>query len=99
MADRHRRLFIFPNRMTFGSQVLVMVMFALSLDLILGYAGIVTLGHAAFFGVGAYTVGACRRAPGLERADQRAVRGRDCGWPCRLRHRLVPACAIAASRC
>ena len=49
--------FIFPTRMTFGSQVLVMVMFALSLDLILGYAGIVTLGHAAFFGVGAYTVG------------------------------------------
>src|ERR1700722_12763514 len=49
--------FIFPDRMTFGSQVLVMVMFALSLDLILGYAGIVTLGHAAFFGVGAYTVG------------------------------------------
>ena len=32
-------------------------MFALSLDLILGYAGIVTLGHAAFFGIGAYTVG------------------------------------------
>ena len=31
-------------------------MFALSLDLILGYAGIVTLGHAAFFGIGAYTV-------------------------------------------
>ena len=49
--------FIFPDRLTFGSQVLVMVMFALSLDLILGYAGIVTLGHAAFFGIGAYTVG------------------------------------------
>ena len=49
--------FIFPDRMTFGSQVVVMVMFALSLDLILGYAGIVTLGHAAFFGIGAYTVG------------------------------------------
>ncbi len=48
--------FLFPERMTFGSQVLVMVLFALSLDLILGYAGIVTLGHAAFFGVGAYTV-------------------------------------------
>ena len=48
--------FLFPGRMTFGSQVLVMVLFALSLDLILGYAGIVTLGHAAFFGVGAYTV-------------------------------------------
>jgi branched-chain amino acid transport system permease protein len=48
--------FIFPNRMTFGSQVLVMVIFALSLDLILGYAGIITLGHAAFFGIGAYVV-------------------------------------------
>jgi branched-chain amino acid transport system permease protein len=48
--------FLFPERMTFGSQVLVMVLFALSLDLILGYAGIVTLGHAAFFGIGAYTV-------------------------------------------
>lgn len=48
--------FIFPDRMIFGSQVLVMIMFALSLDLILGYAGIVTLGHAAFFGIGAYAV-------------------------------------------
>ena len=48
--------FLFPNRMTFGSQVLIMIMFAVSLDLILGYAGIVTLGHAAFFGIGAYTV-------------------------------------------
>lgn len=48
--------FVFPDRMTFGSQVLVMIMFALSLDLILGYAGIVSLGHAAFFGIGAYVV-------------------------------------------
>ncbi|HEY1540927.1 MAG TPA: branched-chain amino acid ABC transporter permease [Xanthobacteraceae bacterium] len=46
---------VFPDRMLFGSQVLVMVLFALSLDLILGFAGIVSLGHAAFFGVGAYT--------------------------------------------
>src|SRR5215475_12325686 len=48
--------FLFPERMTFGTQSLIMVLFALSLDLILGYAGIVTLGHAAFFGIGAYTV-------------------------------------------
>jgi branched-chain amino acid transport system permease protein len=48
--------FVLPERTTFGSQVLVMVIFALSLDLILGYAGIVTLGHAAFFGIGAYVV-------------------------------------------
>jgi branched-chain amino acid transport system permease protein len=47
--------FLFPDRMAFGSQVLLMVLFALSLDLILGFAGIVSLGHAAFFGIGAYT--------------------------------------------
>lgn len=34
-----------------------MILFALSLDLILGYAGIVSLGHAAFFGTGAYAAG------------------------------------------
>ncbi len=46
--------FVFPNQMVLGSQTLIMILFALSLDLILGYAGIVTLGHAAFFGLGAY---------------------------------------------
>jgi branched-chain amino acid transport system permease protein len=49
--------FLFPNYLSFGTHVLIMVLFALSLDLVLGYAGIVTLGHAAFFGAGAYTVG------------------------------------------
>lgn len=49
--------FAFPNYLAFGTQVLIMVLFALSLDLVMGYAGIVTLGHAAFFGAGAYTVG------------------------------------------
>jgi len=49
--------FIFPDRMMLGSQALIMIVFALSLDLILGFAGIVTLGHAAFFGIGAYTAG------------------------------------------
>jgi branched-chain amino acid transport system permease protein len=43
--------------MVLGSQVFITALFALSLDLILGYAGIVSLGHAAFFGVGAYTAG------------------------------------------
>ena len=47
----------FPNYLAFGTQVLITILFALSLDLVLGYAGIVTLGHAAFFGAGAYTVG------------------------------------------
>ncbi len=49
--------FIFPTYLSLGTRVLVMVLFALSLDLLLGYAGIVTLGHAAYFGLGAYAVG------------------------------------------
>ena len=49
-----RSVFIFPNQMILGGQTLIMILFALSLDLILGYAGIVTLGHAAYFGLGAY---------------------------------------------
>jgi branched-chain amino acid transport system permease protein len=49
--------FAFPDYMALGTQILITIMFALSLDLILGYAGIVTLGHAAFFGTGAYAAG------------------------------------------
>ena len=49
--------FAFPEYLALGGQILIMVLFALSLDLVLGYAGIVTLGHAAFFGTGAYTAG------------------------------------------
>ena len=49
--------FLFPGYRVLASQVLVVALFALSLDLVLGYAGIVSLGHAAFFGVGAYTAG------------------------------------------
>ena len=49
--------FLLPNNLMFASQILITGLFALSLDLILGYAGIVTLGHAAFFGLGAYTAG------------------------------------------
>jgi branched-chain amino acid transport system permease protein len=37
------------------NEVAILALFAMSLDLILGYAGIVSLGHAAFFGLGAYT--------------------------------------------
>ncbi len=46
-----------PNYLTLASQVAITALFAMSLDLILGYAGIVSLGHAAFFGFGAYTAG------------------------------------------
>ena len=40
-----------------ASQIAITALFALSLDLILGYAGIVSLGHAAYFGFGSYTAG------------------------------------------
>jgi len=49
--------FAFPDYLGFGTALLIAILFALSLDLALGYAGIITLGHAAFFGAGAYTVG------------------------------------------
>jgi branched-chain amino acid transport system permease protein len=49
--------FAFPDYLSLGSQIFVAILFALSLDLILGYGGIVTLGQAAFFGAGAYTAG------------------------------------------
>jgi branched-chain amino acid transport system permease protein len=48
---------LFPNHLVLASQIAITALFALSLDLILGYAGIVSLGHAAFFGLGAYTAG------------------------------------------
>jgi branched-chain amino acid transport system permease protein len=46
-----------PGYEPLATQVFVMVLFALSLDLLVGYAGIVTLGHAGLFGLGAYTAG------------------------------------------
>ena len=49
--------FVFPDYMALGTQILIAIIFALSLDLILGYAGIITLGHAAYFGAGAYATG------------------------------------------
>jgi branched-chain amino acid transport system permease protein len=40
--------------LSLGTSILVYILLTLSLDLALGYAGIITLGHAAFFGFGAY---------------------------------------------
>lgn len=48
---------IFPYSLPLLTQILIMGLFAVSLDLVLGYAGILTVGHAAFFGSGAYTAG------------------------------------------
>src|SRR3990167_6988317 len=48
---------LFPQYLQLASQIAITALFALSLALILGYAGVVSLGHAAFFGLGAYTAG------------------------------------------
>jgi branched-chain amino acid transport system permease protein len=48
---------VFPTYLQLASQIAITALFALSLDLILGYAGIVSLGHAAYFGFASYTAG------------------------------------------
>src|SRR5215831_1418563 len=48
---------VLPGYEPLVTQIFVMILFALSLDLLVGYAGIVTLGHAGLFGVGGYTAG------------------------------------------
>lgn len=53
--------FFVPGYLVLGSQIFIAALFALSLDLVLGYAGIVSLGHAAFFGTGAYAAGLLAR--------------------------------------
>jgi branched-chain amino acid transport system permease protein len=47
----------FPYDLALITRFLVMILFVLSLDLVLGYAGIATLGHAALYGTGAYAAG------------------------------------------
>jgi branched-chain amino acid transport system permease protein len=49
--------FSLPSYLQLANQIAITALFALSLDLILGYAGIVSLGHAAFFGTAAYAAG------------------------------------------
>lgn len=49
--------FLLPSWHLILAEVAILGLFALSLDLLLGYAGIVSLGHAAFFGFGAYVAG------------------------------------------
>jgi branched-chain amino acid transport system permease protein len=47
-------VFVLPGKSLIMTEIAISALFAISLDLILGYAGIVSLGHAAFFGLGAY---------------------------------------------
>jgi len=49
--------FALPEYLSLGARILIYILYALSLDLIVGYAGIITLGHSAYFGLGAYVAG------------------------------------------
>jgi branched-chain amino acid transport system permease protein len=51
-----------PTYLTLASQIAITAAFAVSLDLIMGYAGLVSLGHAAYFGLGAYSAGLIAKA-------------------------------------
>lgn len=53
---------VFPTHLMLLSQILIVGLFALSLDMIMGYAGIVSLGQAAYFGTGAYAAGLLAQA-------------------------------------
>lgn len=48
--------FLIPYK-ALGSQILIFMLFAMGYDICLGYAGMLSFGHAAFFGMGAYTTG------------------------------------------
>src|SRR5215470_9654822 len=50
-------IYLLPGRHLILTEIAIWALFALSLDLILGYGGILSLGHAAFFGLGAYAAG------------------------------------------
>lgn len=54
-------IFVLPSKMLILTEIAILALFAISLDLILGYAGIVSLGHTAFFGLGAYAAGLLAR--------------------------------------
>ena len=49
--------FLFPAHLVLLTQILISGLFAMSLDLLLGFGGIPSFGHAAFFGLGAYAAG------------------------------------------
>lgn len=50
-------IWLFPQQHLILTETAILALFALSLDLILGYAGIISLGHAAFFGTAGYASG------------------------------------------
>ena len=98
LVGARRASVLLPGKHLILNEIAILALFALSLDLILGYAGIVSLGHAAFFGFGAYAAGLLakhghRRAAARRWLVVRPRRGR-----ARLRHQLPGAARLATSR-
>jgi branched-chain amino acid transport system permease protein len=49
--------FFAPGYLDLGTRIVILTLAAMSLDVLVGYCGLITLGHAAFFGVGGYAAG------------------------------------------
>lgn len=49
--------FFYPDQLPLAARIAAMAIFVMSLDLVVGYGGLATLGHSALFGVGAYAAG------------------------------------------
>src|SRR6202040_3718772 len=64
-----------PSYLVLASQIAITALFALSLDLILGFCGIVSLGHAAYFGFGSYTAGLLAKGGWAEPITGLAIAG------------------------
>src|SRR5215831_7705023 len=50
-------IFLLSGKHLILTEIAILGLFALSLDLILGYSGIISLGHAAYFGFAGYVAG------------------------------------------
>ncbi|MFP3656087.1 branched-chain amino acid ABC transporter permease, partial [Burkholderia sp. SIMBA_052] len=48
---------LFPDNLALLTRIIAIALLVLSLDLVTGYCGVATLGHAALFGSGAYAAG------------------------------------------
>jgi len=67
--------FVFPQYLAFAATVLTTALFVMSLDLILGFAGIISLGHALYYGFAAYVVGLVSHAGWVEPISQTLLGG------------------------
>ena len=88
--------YLFPGKHLILTEIAILALFALSLDLILGYAGIVSLGHAAFFGFGAYVAGLLGQASARGRTVACPVAGGLGGDAAGLRHQLPGATRLGS---